>query len=161
MNNLVKKHDKKFIQVACGIGVLVVVVILLICALCKPKAVPCDVQRGAVKIESNVPSQTLASETHANTFNLVVNTDMHVKSNGDTDVKIQNSSVNHNDCYVTIMEGDNQLYKSSILRPGYMLDTVKLDVGHGKHSCTAIFNILNSDKSVKSTSGVNVIVTRP
>ena len=93
-------------------------------------------------------------------FQVFINSEMVVASNGQVDFRIQNTKDNFHPCYVEIVEGQETLYESDIIRPGYKLESDELSetLSPGVHSCVAYFHVLNDDGSEINKIGVDVTI---
>ena len=93
-------------------------------------------------------------------FQVFINTEMVVPSNGQVDFRIQNTEANFYPCWVEVVEGDVVLYTSDIIPPGYKLESDELDmpVSAGLHNCVAYFHVMDEDGAEINKVAVDVTI---
>lgn len=96
-------------------------------------------------------------------FQIFINTDMTLDSDGMTDFLVQNTVQNFYDCYIELLNEDGEsVYTSDVIQPGYKLerDVVKSGLHDGSNACLVYFHVLDDAGQEINQIGVNVTVTK-
>ena len=136
--------------------ILIIIIILLLLRSCSTEAksggnknnyaTSGEIVPGEIEFMSQEEIQQKVNETVVKgMFQVFMNTKITVDKDGVMDLKIQNNKNNHYDCFVTIYKGNDQIYKSDVIKPGYKLetDTLTYELEAGTHDCLAYFCVLN------------------
>lgn len=125
-----------------------------------------DIQQGSLIVEgedklSDEEIQQMLNDRASETgFALSVNSIVIVdKETMDAELLIENTASNNYSCQVDVVGQNNEIYyQSDVIDPGYYIDIAKLDMelAPGDYPAQAVFNILNSDGSVKSKAIVEI-----
>lgn len=130
------------------IGLLVVIIILLLMLLrCCNKECGKAVW-GVIDVPESYDMQGVVnSVVEDGMFKIFINANMRVDENGEADILIQNDEQNNYPAYVTIHSGEELIYKSEVILPGYKIEKDKMLVNleTGVHECTATFHMLDED----------------
>lgn len=117
-----------------------------------------------VSDESDLSEQQALADsmTDESMFQIFINTDITVDSDGVADLLVQNSIKNCYACYIELVDdGGNSIYKSDVIAPGYKLerDAVQ-NLDAGRHDCVAYFHVLDASGQEFNKIGVNVVINK-
>ncbi len=98
-------------------------------------------------------------------FQVFINTNIILDGNNKANLLIQNSEKNKYPAFVEfITDDENQelLYKSSVISPGYKIETAELpnDLADGIHPCKAYFHLLDDAGKEVNKVAVNVKISK-
>ena len=116
-----------------------------------------EIVKGTLPIYENTVEN---SDNTNDGFIVLVNSNIVIKD-GTANILAQNSEYNVDNCVVKIYNGDNLLYESDTLYPGFYIENAKLfnsDIDTTKES-RVVFEILDNNDKVKSTTTINVDIT--
>jgi len=160
-----KEEDKKKKWIVrIGILVLLIIVLLLLLSRCGCGC-RCDTEdgrivQGVIDIPESYDIQgEVDRAVEEGMFRIFINANISVKPNGSANLLIQNDAENHYPVYVTITHNEELLYKSDIIRPGYKLesDKINFDFSPGVYECVAAFHVLDKGQSNEINS-INCLV---
>ena len=150
---------------------LLLVVIVLVCLLClkrcgvESKTPSGGVSLGVIDLDdeenANIDLEGMANAVvDESMFQVFINSEMVLASNGQVDFRIQNTEANFYPCWVEVFEGDTVLYTSDIIPPGYKLESDSLDtpISAGLHSCVAYFHVMDEDGAEINKVAVDVTI---
>ena len=167
-----KNKEKNWLWVV--IVVLIAIIILLLLRSCDMSILgghfrnptygtSGEIVQGEIEYMTSEEIQQKVNETVAKgMFQVFMNTKITVNENNEMDLKIQNNKNNHYDCYVVIMQGNSQIYKSGVISPGYKLesDILQIDLDDGTYDCVAYFCVLNNEGSETNRVGLEIKLTK-
>lgn len=110
-----------------------------------------DIHKGTLEIYSTV------EENSNNGFIILANSNINV-SNNNANILVQNSEYNKQNCRVKLFNGENLLYESDILYPGFYIEDATLfnnRINSNKDS-KLVFEILNDNNDVNSIATIRV-----
>lgn len=94
-------------------------------------------------------------------FQVFINTNITVNRKGKANLLIQNTEQNRHRAKIEIYEGDNLIYSSKTIKPGYKIEEDKIKgLSAGLHECVAYFNIYSDSGALVNKIGVNVKITQ-
>lgn len=168
--NRKEDKDKKVKQRIFKIGALILLLIILILLLFKcssdiDNTLPINdspIKQGTINLPTKEEAQELVDKAvEQGMFQVFMNTGITVNSNNEANLLIQNSENNHYPAYVEIYNGDDLLYKSDTIKPGYKLEVDKLqkELDAGKYECNAYFHVLDNDSEINQI-GLSVTITK-
>lgn len=170
-----RKKRRKWPKVAAMIAIIIIIILLLLrsCNGGRPVPEPGDGVSIGVIDEGNVPptKSPLDPQTEVdgivaeNQFQVFINTRMEVLPDGHFEPLVQNSEANRYACWIEIVDGDEVLYSSDIVRPGYKIERDMLNgkLTRGRHDCQALFHVLKGedmDSGEINTVNVNVVLVQ-
>lgn len=95
-------------------------------------------------------------------FDVLVNTNVVMESGSkEANLLIQNSENNRYNFYVDVFSGDECIYHSSLIQPGYKIEVATLNrkLETGIYDCVAVFNIIDGSGEVSNKVNVNLTIT--
>lgn len=171
------KKKRKWPKVV-AIIVIIIIIILLLLRSCtstggRPVPEPGDgVSIGVIDKGEAPPTESLPDPQKEvdgvvaeNQFQVFINTRMEVQPDGHFEPLVQNSEANRHACWIEIVDGDEVLYRSDIVKPGYKIerDVLSGKLTRGRHDCQALFHILKGeamDSGEINTVSVNVALVQ-
>lgn len=161
-----KKVKKRIIK----IGILVFLIILLLLLLFKcsydySQPVPNEnrIEQGVINLPDKEEAQKLVNEAvEQGMFQVFMNTNITINNKNEANLLIQNSESNHYTTYVEIYNGEDLIYKSGKIAPGYKLESDKIEkeLAPGKYDCQANFHVVDNDNQEINTINLNVTITK-
>lgn len=161
-----KKVKRRIIK----IGVLIFVIILLLLLLFKcsydySQPIPNEnrIEQGVINLPDKESAQQMVNEAvEEGMFQVFMNTNITINDKNEANLLIQNSESNHYSAYVEIYNGEDLIYKSGIIAPGYKLevDKIEKELAPGKYECQAKFNIVDNNNQEINTIGLAVTITK-
>lgn len=166
-NSSKKKQKKKWPKIVFLIALILLLLLLLRACGGNRHNVLDGVTFGVIDMGAGDGSQTPGQSVDLqamvdgivaeNQFMVFINTRIESDPDGRFAPLIQNSQANHHACWVEIVDGEETIYKSDVIRPGYKIeyDILKEPLARGKHDCQALFHVLKGDS--KDSGEINVV----
>lgn len=133
---------------ALAVGVLVILLTTVIFSTVSNQ----DIHKGTLEMYN-----TIEKEDTSNGFILLANSNITVSDNN-ANILVQNSEQNKQNCRVKLFNGENLLYESDTLYPGFYIDDAKLfnnNININNDS-KIVFEILNDNNDINSIATIEV-----
>lgn len=160
------RNKHRMIEIITFIILIIIIILLLLRSCGTDTSTPISdssIEQGIINIESGEDIQKRVNDVvEQGMFQVFMNTKIHVNSENEADLLIQNAESNHYAAYVEICIDDESIYKSGIIQPGYKLerDTIQADLALGTYDCTAYFHVVDENNSEINSIGLQIKITK-
>lgn len=156
-NEKKKEPKKKTLR-----NIILIILLLLLLLLLLKRCSDSDIKNGSITFQNTKEvTESLNEKADASNFILLANTNITV-TNGMADIMVENSDSNLFACVIDVFIDDTKVYTSETMQPGSYIDKVDIPtegLSKGVHNGTTVFQVINSDGSIRSNMSVETTVT--